>query len=245
MRYKTIILSDLHLGSKSSRSKDISDFLEKNSSDRLILNGDIIDGWSLKRGSKWDEQDTKVVRKILKLSQKGTEVIWIKGNHDDFIKDFIPFELGNIQILKEYVFCDINRNNNFVFHGDVLDFFITKAKWIGIIGSIGYDFMLWINRWYNKYREFKKLPYYSISKDIKSGIKNAVNFINDFETNAVKLAKKYNCDNAICGHIHHAEINPNYMNSGDWCESCTALVETYNGEWLILEHHKKLTNETI
>ena len=236
MRYKTIIISDLHLGSKASRANDIAQFLNTNSCDELILNGDIIDGWSLKRGSKWRSQDTKVIRKILKLNQKGTKVIWIKGNHDEFIKDFIPFEIGTIQICDNYKFIS-NDKSYFVFHGDVLDFFITKAKWIGIIGSIGYDFLLWINRQYNHYRTIRKLPYYSISKDIKSSIKKATNFINDFELNAIKLAKKYDCDVAICGHIHHAEIKDDYMNSGDWLESCTALIETYEYEWKIINLH--------
>ena|ERR1035437_449980 len=241
MRYNTIILSDLHLGSKASRADDIVNFLENNSTERLILNGDIIDGWSLKRGSRWTKKHTKVIRKILKYSQKGTEVIWVKGNHDDFLKDFIPFELGIIQIVNDYKFCDLKRKEHYVFHGDILDFFITKARWIGILGSIGYDFILWMNRWYNKYRELKGLPYYSISKDIKSGVKKATNFINDFEENAVKLAKKHHCNNAICGHIHHAEIKDNYMNSGDWCESCTALVETLEGEWKIIEYHQTIS----
>lgn len=248
MKYKTMILSDLHLGSKASRSKDISDFLEQNTAETIILNGDIIDVWSLKRGSKWKSSHTKVIRRLVKLSEHESNIIYIKGNHDDniFSKIFehmIPFEIGHIKMLKDYTFVDLKGNKNYVFHGDVLDFFITKMKWVGIIGSIGYDFILWLNRWYNKYREFRKLPYYSLSKDIKSGVKNAVDFINDFESNAVKLAKKQGCDNAICGHIHHAEIKDNYMNSGDWCESCSALVETFEGDWKIIEHHKNIENE--
>lgn len=239
MRYKRIILSDIHLGSIASRADDVAEFLDNNSCDELILNGDIIDGWSLKRGSHWRKRDTKVIRKILKLNQKGTEVIWIKGNHDDFIKDFIPFSIGAIKILDNYKITS-NNIKYFIFHGDVLDFFITKAKWIGILGSIGYDFLLWINRIYNLGRTLRGLPYYSISKDIKSGVKKATNFINDFEVNAIKLAKQNDCDVAICGHIHHAEISPEYMNSGDWVESCTALVETYEDEWKIINYHQEI-----
>ncbi|MCK9574781.1 MAG: UDP-2,3-diacylglucosamine diphosphatase [Candidatus Pacearchaeota archaeon] len=239
MRYKRIIISDLHLGSKASRGDDIANFLELNSTDELILNGDVIDGWSLKRGGQWRKRDTKVLRRILKYSQKGTNIIWIKGNHDEFVKDFLPLIIGNIKVCDNYFFESENIKY-FVFHGDVLDFFITKAKWIGILGSIGYDFLLWINRRYNWYRSLRGLPYYSISKDIKSGIKKATNFINDFESNAIKLAKKNGADTAICGHIHHAEIKDSYMNSGDWCESCTALVETYEGKWELIEYHKKV-----
>lgn len=239
MRYKTIILSDIHLGSKSSRTSDVIDFLENNISEKLILNGDIVDGWALSRGGKWKDVHTKFIRKILKISEKETSVIWIRGNHDEFIKDFIPMKLSNIQMVENYKFISIQGKTVYCFHGDILDVFITKTKWLAHIGSIGYDLALWINRIYNKYREYRKLPYYSISKDIKNGVKKAVDFINDFEENAIKLAALNNADIVVCGHIHQPEIKGNYMNSGDWCENCTALVETLDGKWLIIEHHKK------
>jgi UDP-2,3-diacylglucosamine pyrophosphatase LpxH len=120
----------------------------------------------------------------------------------------------------------------------VLDIFITKIKWLALIGSVGYDIALWLNRVYNLYREKRKLPYYSISKEIKNRIKSAVSFVNDFEDNAVKLAKLKNCDIAVCGHIHQPDLKENYMNSGDWCENCTALVETLDGKWEIFYFHK-------
>jgi UDP-2,3-diacylglucosamine pyrophosphatase LpxH len=239
MKYKTIILSDIHLGSKSSRANDVIEFLEKNTTETLILNGDIVDGWALKRGGKWKESHTKVLRKIMKMSEKGVNVIWLRGNHDEFLKDFIPFQLSNLTITEDYTFTSIDGRKMYVFHGDVLDVFITKAKWLAHIGSIGYDLALWMNRVYNKYREMRGLPYYSISKDIKSGVKKAVNFINDFEHNAILLTYKKGCDVAVCGHIHQPELKDNYMNSGDWCENCTALVETKKGEWKIIEFHKK------
>ena len=238
MKYNTVIMSDLHLGSKASRRDDILNFLDKLNTETLILNGDIVDGWALKRGSKWTNKDTKIIRKLLKISETGTDVIWIRGNHDEFIKDFIPFDIGNIRILEDYIYQS-HDTRYYIFHGDVLDIFITKIKWLAYIGSIGYDLALWINRWYNKWRSWKGLPYYSISRDIKNGIKKATNFINDFEDNAVKLAKLKGCQVAVCGHIHQPAMKDNYLNSGDWCENCTALVETKNGEWKILEYHKK------
>ncbi len=167
MRYNTVIISDLHLGSKASRRDDILGFLEKLETDTLILNGDIIDGWALKRGSKWTKKDTKIIRKLLKISETDTEVIWIRGNHDEFLKDFLPFHLGNIKIVEDWIHQS-NKTRYYIFHGDVLDIFITKVKWLAYIGSIGYDIALWINRWYNRWRSFKGLPYYSISKDIKN-----------------------------------------------------------------------------
>jgi len=236
MKYNTVIISDLHLGSKASRRDDILDFLDKLSTETLILNGDIIDGWSLQRGSKWTKKDTKIIRKLLKISETGTNVVWLRGNHDEFLKDFIPFDLGNIKIV-EYWIHQSNQIRYYIFHGDILDVFITKVKWLAYIGSIGYDIALWINRWYNRWRAWRKLPYYSISKDIKNGIKKATNFINDFEINAVKLAKGKGCHVAVCGHIHQPSLKDEYMNSGDWCENCTALVETKDGNWRLIDYH--------
>ena len=236
MKYNTVIVSDLHLGSKAARRDYILDFLDKISTETLILNGDIIDGWSLQRGSKWTKKDTKIIRKILKISETDTEVIWLRGNHDEFLKDFLPFDLGNIKIVEDYIH-QYGSIRYYIFHGDVLDIFITKVKWLAYIGSIGYDIALWINRWYNRWRAWRKLPYYSISKDIKNGIKKATNFINDFEINAVRLAKGKGCQVAICGHIHQPSLKEGYMNSGDWCENCTALVETKDGKWKLIDYH--------
>jgi len=237
MKYNTVVMSDLHLGSKASRRDDILNFLETLSTDTLILNGDIIDGWALKRGSKWTKKDTKIIRKLLKISETDTDVVWIRGNHDEFLKDFLPFDLGNIKIVEDW----IHQHGNiryYMFHGDVLDVFITKIKWLAYVGSIGYDIALWINRWYNRWRHWRGLPYYSISKDIKNGIKKATNFINDFEDNAIRLTKQKGCHVAVCGHIHQPALTPDYMNSGDWCENCTALAETKGGEWILINYHK-------
>lgn len=235
--YKTIILSDLHLGSKQSRTKDIIDFLNKNTANTIILNGDIIDMWALKRGGKWKDVHTKAIRKILKLSEKNTEIYWLRGNHDDFIHEFIPFELGNIKMREDLIYTDIKGNTHYIFHGDVLDVFSTKIKWLAKIGSVGYDLALWLNMVYNKYRELRGLPYYSISKDIKNGVKRAISFITDFEENAHKIGKQKHCDGVICGHIHQPIIKDGYMNSGDFVENCTALVETFEGEWKIVYFH--------
>ena len=236
MKYNTVIVSDLHLGSKAARRDDILDFLDKISTETLILNGDIIDGWSLQRGSKWTKKDTKIIRKILKISETDTEVIWLRGNHDEFLKDFLPFDLGNIKIVEDYIHQH-GSIRYYIFHGDVLDVFITKVKWLAYIGSIGYDIALWINRWYNRWRAWRKLPYYSISKDIKNGIKKATNFINDFEINAVRLAKGKGCQVAIFGHIHQPSLKEGNMKSGNWCENCTALVETKDGTWKLIDYH--------
>ena len=227
MKYKAIIVSDLHLGTKDSKAKEFIDFLDTHQTDLLILNGDIIDGWALNRGAKWKNQHTKVISKILKLSNK-TKIIWIRGNHDEFLTEFIGSSFGHIEIREDYKLELDNLKSYYIFHGDVIDVFITKYKWLAKLGSIGYDLALWFNRLYNRYRAFKKLPYQSISQEIKAKVKAATNYINDFETAAIKLANQHGCHGAICGHIHQpADMmvsNSHYLNSGDWVENRTAIL---------------------
>jgi UDP-2,3-diacylglucosamine pyrophosphatase LpxH len=233
MNYKAIIASDLHLGTKDSQAKEFIEFLEQHPTDLLILNGDIIDGWALNRGAKWKKGHTKAVAALLKLSNK-TKIIWIRGNHDEFLTEFIGSHFGNIEIRENYIL-----DNYFIFHGDVIDVFITKYKWLSKIGSIGYDFALWLNRWYNRYRAWRKLPYQSISQDIKAGVKAATNYVNDFETTAIKMAAQNGCHGVICGHIHQpADLHINgahYLNSGDWVENRTAILLDYQSNITIFK----------
>ena len=227
MKYQAIIVSDLHLGTKNSKAEEFIEFIESNPTDLLILNGDIVDGWALNRGTKWKKPHTKVISKLLQLSNT-TRIIWIRGNHDEFIQEFIGTHLGAIEIREDYK-LDINNTmeSYYIFHGDVIDVFITKYKWLSKIGSVGYDFALWLNRVYNKYRKWRKLPYQSISQKIKSGVKVATNYINDFETTALSMATKKGCNGVICGHIHQPAdrmINgKRYLNSGDWVENMSAI----------------------
>ena len=233
MNYKAVIVSDLHLGTKDSKAKEFIEFLEKHPTDLLILNGDIVDGWALNRGAKWKKQHTNAISKIFKVSNK-TKVIWIRGNHDEFLAEFIGMHFGNIEIREDYVI-----SNHYVFHGDVIDVFITKYKWLAKIGSIGYNFALWLNRWYNRYRVWRGLPYQSISQEIKAGVKAATNYINDFEVAAIKMASKHGCQGVICGHIHQpADIIINgarYLNSGDWVENRTAILLDYQDKFTIFK----------
>ena len=233
MNYKAVIVSDLHLGTKDSKAKEFIEFLEKHPTDLLILNGDIVDGWALNRGAKWKKQHTNAISKILKVSNK-TKVIWIRGNHDEFLAEFIGMHFGNIEIREDYVI-----SNYYVFHGDVIDVFITKYKWLAKIGSVGYDFALWLNRWYNRYRVWRGLPYQSISQEIKAGVKAATSYINDFEIAAIKMASKHGCQGVICGHIHQpADLMINgvrYLNSGDWVENRTAILLDYQDKFTIFK----------
>ena len=227
MKYKAIIVSDLHLGTKDSKAEEFIEFIEKNPTDLLILNGDIVDGWALNRGTKWKKQHTKVISKLLQLSNK-TRIIWIRGNHDEFIQEFIGTHLGAIEIREDYK-LDINNTmeSYYIFHGDVIDVFITKYKWLSKIGSVGYDFALWLNRIYNTYRKWRKLPYISISQKIKESVKVATNYVNDFEVTALSMATKKGCNGVICGHIHQPADRmidgKRYLNSGDWIENMSAI----------------------
>jgi UDP-2,3-diacylglucosamine pyrophosphatase LpxH len=244
MTYKAIIVSDLHLGTKDSKAEEFIEFIEKHPTELLILNGDIIDGWAINRGSKWKKQHTKVISKLLKLSNK-TQIIWIRGNHDEFVQEFIGSHFGGVEIREDYrlqYYEHIEYDNwkprcYYIFHGDVIDVFITKYKWLSKLGAVGYDFALWLNRQYNKYRKWKNLPYQSISQKIKAGVKAATNYVNDFEITALKMAEKKGCDGVICGHIHQPEdrmINgKRYINSGDWVENMSAvLIDTYGRLYL-------------
>jgi UDP-2,3-diacylglucosamine pyrophosphatase LpxH len=234
MRYRTIIMSDLHLGARQSQTDKIIKFLEENEADKLILNGDIIDGWALKGNGKWTKDCTKIFRKFMKMSEKDTKVIYIRGNHDDFLKDFIPFKLNNIRIVRKYVHEGMDGRTYFCFHGDVLDFVIMEARWLAIIGGWSYDIVIKFNTLYNKIRKWFNLPYHSLANTIKQSVKGAINFVSDFEENAKGLTKQKGYDVAVCGHIHHPKIENDYMNSGDFCENSTCLVEDYNGVWKII-----------
>jgi UDP-2,3-diacylglucosamine pyrophosphatase LpxH len=230
MKYKAIIVSDLHLGTKHSKSKEFLQFIEEHPCEQLILNGDIVDGWALQRGTKWKSSHTKVISKLIKLSTK-QKVVWIRGNHDDFLKEFIGIHMGNIKIKEDYIITADKKY--FIFHGDIIDIFITKYKWLSKIGSVGYDVALFLNDIYNRYRKWRNLPYYSISQRIKEGVKLATNYVNDFETTAIRMANEKGCDGVICGHIHQYADRmidgKRYLNSGDWVENMSAILIDKNG----------------
>jgi UDP-2,3-diacylglucosamine pyrophosphatase LpxH len=248
VHYKTIVISDVHLGSKNSKARELVAFLKNYSCDKLILNGDIIDGWRLKKSGKWRKIHTRFFKVILKMIQNfNTQVIYIRGNHDDILDRIIPISFGNISLCKDYVHTS-NGKKYYVIHGDIFDSITSNLKWLAILGDIGYTFLLWLNKVYNNRRIQKGLPYYSLSKVIKHKVKKAVSYISNFETELVKLAQKKKCHGIICGHIHHPAITYYddilYMNSGDWVESLTALVEDYKGNWKIL-HYSDLQADLI
>lgn len=241
--YKTIVISDLHLGSSGAKAKEVNDFLKVNSCERLILNGDIIDGWQLKKGGTWKKKHTGFFRAVLKMMDKhDTEVIYLRGNHDDFLDQIIPFKIGKqFSIRRDYILQSSGKKY-LVIHGDIFDSITSQMKWLAYLGDVGYTFLLWLNKWYNQYRTWRGKPYFSLSQTIKQKVKLAVNFISDFEEKLAELALAKEADGIICGHIHKAEIkqmgNILYMNSGDWVESMSALVETHQGEWKLVFHEQ-------
>ena len=204
--YRTIVLSDIHLGTKSSKAKQVVHFLKHHKCETLILNGDIIDAWQLRRSGKWQKQHSNFFRLILNLSaKKKCKVIYIRGNHDDFLDEMIPFTLGNFSIKKYYIHYGVEKKY-FVTHGDIFDNITSKLKWIAKLGDIGYTFLLWLNRHYNNYREKRGLPYFSLSQVVKAKVKSAVSFISDYENELVKVARNRRCKGIICGHIHQPAI---------------------------------------
>ena len=233
--YKLVVISDLHLGMSDCKPKKILSFLDNLKTDLLILNGDIIDFDAMKRGSKWKKKHTSVLMKLLEIS-KTTEVIYLRGNHDNEIKDLYEFTLSNIKFSNEYIY-ETKNEKVLIFHGDIVDN-LSKLKFLTQLGSIGYDIFLRLNTWYNNIRELFGLPYYSISKIVKEKFKEVVSFINNYEMNACDYAKIKGCDSVMCGHIHIPSIKEingmKYYNSGDWVENFSAIVLNQNDEWEII-----------
>ncbi len=242
LKYKTVILSDIHLGTEDCKIEEVNAFLKHTRCERLILNGDIIDGWSLKRKLNWKKGHTKFVRRILKIAEKrDTDVIYIRGNHDDFLAHYLPLVFDRIQLVEEYV-LPTAKGDYLCIHGDCFDAVTTHSKFISILGDVGYQTLLKINRYYNKWRVLRGKEYFSISKAIKAKVKNVVNHISHFEDHLKELAHKRQCTGIICGHIHTAEDKMigdiHYLNSGDWVESMTAIVEHYDGRFELIDYHE-------
>lgn len=247
--YKTIFISDVHLGTTDCKADLLLNFLSNNSSEKLYLVGDIIDGWKIQQNRwKWKKSHTDVIRKILKLSKK-THVIYVIGNHDEFFRPLLPYGIsfGNIELCNQAEHLGANGKRYLVTHGDLFDGITSLAPWLSFLGDKAYDFALFINNKYNFIRHRLGLGYWSLSSYLKGRVKKAVSFIFQFEQNMVEYCRRKKFDGVICGHIHTPEIKKiqeiEYMNDGDWVESCSALVEHHDGSWEIIYWTVKLINE--
>jgi len=248
--YRTIWLSDFHLGTKDAQVDYLLDFLRHNESDTLFLVGDILDGWALSRSWHWSQTHNDIIQKILRKARKGTQVVYLPGNHDEFIRDYLGLCLGRIHVMDDAIHKTADGRKLLVLHGDEFDGMLQHAKWISVMGSRAYRALLLINRGLNRARRWMGMPYWSLSAYMKHTTKRAVQAIANFEHAMIEVAKQKKVDGVICGHIHHAEIRQVqsilYANSGDWMESCTALVEHFDGRiellnWVKMDHQPQLT----
>jgi UDP-2,3-diacylglucosamine pyrophosphatase LpxH len=243
LRFRTIWISDLHLGSPACQASRLLDFLRQTDSDRLYLVGDIIDGWQLRRRWFWPQAHNDVVQKVLRKARKGTNVVYIPGNHDAFGRHFLEHSFGGIELRDEAIHVTADGRRLLVVHGDLFDGVIQYAKWLAFVGDRLYLFTLELNRWFNALRARLGFPYWSLSQFLKHKVKNAVSYITDFEIAVAQEARRRGVDGVVCGHIHKAEMRSIgavlYCNDGDWVESLTALVEDTHGQLSIL-HWKQI-----
>ena len=247
MNYKSIFISDVHLGTNDCKAELLNNFLKNNKCETLYLVGDIIDGWKIQQNKwRWKQSHTNVVRRILGHAKKGTRVVYIAGNHDEFLRPMLPYDFtfGMVEIHNQIEHIGVDGKHYLVTHGDLFDGITRIAPWISFLGDKAYDFVLGVNTKYNWVRHKMGFGYWSLSRYLKHRVKRAVDFMFQFEKNLAAYCKRKGYDGVICGHIHTAEIKDIdgivYMNDGDWVESCTALVEHMNGRWEIVTWSKEI-----
>ncbi|MDX1811470.1 MAG: UDP-2,3-diacylglucosamine diphosphatase [Gammaproteobacteria bacterium] len=248
--FRSVFISDVHLGTKDCRAEYLADFLKTIDCETLYLVGDIVDVWSMRSSVYWPQAHNDVIRSILKLAKNGTKVVFIPGNHDEVFRDYVEHNFGNIQIQKRLIHTTADNRRFLVLHGDEFDGIVTCSKLLSFVGDFAYDGLLFCNRTINKFRQKAGLPYWSLANYLKAKVKNAISYISRFEDAAVQAARHDKVNGVICGHIHHANIkeqhNILYCNTGDWVESCTAIAEKHHGELTLIhwtEHKKYLKSD--
>ena len=240
-RYRTVFISDVHLGTRGCRSDFLIDFLRRVSCEHLFLVGDIIDGWRLRKSWYWDEACDDVLRLILRHARSGTDVTYIPGNHDEMFRAWLPMglEIAGIRLRAEATHVTANGRRLLVIHGDEFDSVVRYAKFLALLGDWAYASALRCNTWFNAVRRRLGYPYWSLSAWLKRQVKEAVKAIDRFETALANEARRRGFDGVVCGHIHHAELRDVggvlYINDGDWVESCTALVEHDDGRLELID----------
>ena len=233
LRFRTVFLSDVHLGRRDARAEYLLDFLRHTDSQQLYLVGDIVDFWSLKNGWYWPQVNNEVVKTILRKARNGTRVVYIPGNHDETLRDYCGMEFSAVRIEREALHRTADGRRLLVTHGDHFDGIVINSRWIAGLGSGVYEALLFLNRGYNFVRRKLGRPYWSLSSYIKYAVKNAMQYIENYEAVAMREVSHRHLDGIVCGHIHHAAVRQSgpitYCNSGDWVESCTALAEDFTG----------------
>ena len=238
LHVRTLFISDVHLGTRGCQADKLLDFLRHYEADTVYLVGDIVDGWQLKTSWYWPQPHNDVVQKLLRKARKGTQLFYIPGNHDEFLRDYYGTHFGGIEVVEDAIHVGIDGKRYLVIHGDLFDLVIRHARWLALLGNHAYDFAIWLNTYFNAIRRFFGFTYWSLSQWAKLKVKNAINFIGEYERTLAAEAYRRRVDGVICGHIHHAVINAAsgvlYINCGDWVESCTAVVEHFSGGFEII-----------
>jgi len=239
LRVRTVWISDIHLGTPGCQAQALLEFLKDVECDTLYLVGDIIDGWQLRRTWYWPQSHNDVVQKILRKARKGTRVVFVPGNHDEFARRYRDHNFGGVDVVEDCIHTTADGKRLWITHGDLFDGVIQCARWLALLGDAAYEFMLRVNRHLNHLRARCGLPYWSLSKYLKLKVKRAVSYVGDFEGAVAREARKRGVDGVVCGHIHHAEMRMIdgilYCNDGDWVESLTALVEHADGRLEIID----------
>jgi UDP-2,3-diacylglucosamine pyrophosphatase LpxH len=231
-------MSDLHLGTPGCQAELMLDFLRRNDADTIFLVGDIIDGWRLKSDWYWPQAHNDIIQKLLRKVRRGARMIFVPGNHDEFARQFFGLTFGGIEIVRDTTHVTADGRRFLVMHGDEFDVVVQHAKWLSLFGDWAYEFALFINRHFNRARRLLGFRYWSFSAWAKLKVKDAVNFLGGFERELAGEARRRGADGVICGHIHHAEIRDiagiEYVNTGDFVESCSVVVEYFDGRLEIL-----------
>jgi UDP-2,3-diacylglucosamine pyrophosphatase LpxH len=233
-RHRTLFLSDIHLGTPGCKANLLLDFLRHNDAETIYLIGDIIDGWRIKRSWYWNDAHNAVLQEVLRKARKGARIIYVPGNHDEALREYVGLNFGGVDVMSEAIHEAANGKRFLVTHGDQFDGVVKYAKWLAHLGDHAYSIALAMNNWLHEIRRVFGLPYWSLSAYLKHRVKNAVEFISKYEEAVARAAREGGADGVICGHIHHAEMRDIdgvlYCNDGDWVESCTALAEDERGE---------------
>jgi UDP-2,3-diacylglucosamine pyrophosphatase LpxH len=252
--YRTIWISDLHLGTRGCKADFLLDFLRYSDSETIYLVGDIIDCWRLKKSLYWPQAHNDVIQKVLRKVGKGTRAIYVPGNHDEWFRDYTQLQFGGVEVVEDAIHVTADGRRLLVLHGDVFDAVVMHARWLALLGDGAYTATLWLNRHFNTVRRRLGYPYWSLSAHLKRRVKNAMQYVASFADAVADEARRRGVEGIVCGHIHHAELREIdgilYCNSGDWVESCTALVEHFDGrleliDWIDRRALDPLTGQAV